>query len=101
FRTQHFDITYQAGLEQVARRAADRAEWAHALLTREFVPPPDGRINLVVSDHVDFSNGSASPFPRNRIVLFVQPPAREPTLAYNDDWLQLLILHELVHVFHL
>ena len=101
FQTDHFNVTFPAGLEPLARRAAARAEWAHGLLSREFVPPPDGRIELLVTDHVDYSNGQATAFPRNRITLYAQPPAAEPTLAYSDDWLGLLTLHELVHIFHL
>lgn len=47
------------------------------------------------------SNGLAGPFPRNRIIAYIQPPASDPALANHDDWLELLILHELVHIFHL
>lgn len=65
------------------------------------MPPPKGRVELVVTDHVDYSNGLATPFPRNRITIYAQPPAAEPTLAYTDDWLQLLTIHELAHIFHL
>ncbi|MQA90651.1 MAG: hypothetical protein GEU90_10510 [Gemmatimonas sp.] len=100
FDTQHFRVSYTEGLERVARRAAERGERAHRLLTEEFVPPPEGRIELLVSDNVDLSNGNASPFPRNRIVVFAQPPASEASLTFHDDWLELLMLHELVHIFH-
>ena len=100
FETQHFDVTYLDGLEDVAQRAAVRAEAAYDVLAREFVAPPAGRIELVITDHVDIANGLASPFPRSRILVFAQPPAGEPSLVYSDDWIETLVLHELVHIFH-
>ncbi|MEX0912551.1 MAG: hypothetical protein WD031_03895, partial [Gemmatimonadota bacterium] len=101
FDTENFQVTYMEGLETIARRAADRAEGAYALLSAEFVAPPRGKIHLLMLDNVDVANGMASPFPRNRIIAFAQPPVSEPTLAFYQDWLDLLILHELVHIFHL
>lgn len=101
FDTEHFRIHYTEGLEPLARRAADRAETAYAELSRALVRPPRGRIDLVVADNVDFANGYATPFPTNRVVVYAHPPVDEPTLSFYDDWLQLVITHELVHVFHL
>jgi dipeptidyl aminopeptidase/acylaminoacyl peptidase len=101
FETRHFRIHYTEGLEEVARRAADRAEVAHALLVETFVPAPRGMVDLLVADNVDFANGYATPIPTNRIVVYAQPPVDEPTLAFYDDWLQLLVTHELVHIFHM
>lgn len=101
FETEHFTVTFSEGLEPLARRAADRAERAYAILQADFLAAPDDRIELLVTDHVDLSNGSADPFPRNRIVVYAQPPISEPSLSLHDDWLGQLIIHELVHVFHL
>ncbi len=101
FDTPHFRVSFTSGLEDLARRAAARAEWAWALLAEEFLSPPDGPIELVVVDNVDMSNGTATATPWNRIVVYGHPPARDPDLAYHDDWLEMLVLHELVHIFHL
>ncbi|HEV8125257.1 MAG TPA: hypothetical protein VGP80_13510, partial [Gemmatimonadales bacterium] len=62
---------------------------------------PPGLRDLVLSDAADFSNGSARVFPSNRIVLLLVPPPDEPDLQNYDDWLRLLISHELTHIFHL
>ena len=99
--TPHFRVTFPEGLELLGRRTAARAEWAYELLSRELVAPPAGRIDIVVTDDVDYANGSATPLPTNRIVLHAHPPADTPELAYTTDWLELLVLHELVHIFHL
>lgn len=99
--TPHFRVHYTTELEPLARRAGTRAEEAYAEIAAVFVRPPHRRVDLVVTDNVDFSNGFATPFPRNRVVVFAHPPVDDPALAYYDDWMQLVITHELTHVFHL
>ncbi len=63
--------------------------------------PPRGMIDLVISDDVDFSNGSATPYPTNRIIVYANPPVSESALRYTNDWGQMVITHELTHIFHL
>ena len=99
--TEHFRVTFPERLEDLARRAADRAEWAHARLSELFVRGPQGTIDIVLTDHADVSNGYATPFPSNRIVLYARPPVDSFLLGYFEDWMELLIVHELTHIFHL
>ncbi len=99
-RTEHFHVHYTPDVEQSARRAAAYAEHAYAQLA-ERLPEPRGPIDLVVANNVDFSNGLATPFPSNRIVVYTHPPLSVPSLRFYDDWLELVVMHELVHVFHL
>ncbi len=99
--TAHFRVTFPAELEETARRAGERAERAYDSLSRRFVEPPDGRIELLVTDHADRSSGFASALPYNQLTVFVRPPMEGYNLTYFDDWLELVITHELVHVFHL
>ena len=98
--TSHFRVHYGPGLEAFARRSAADAERAYAELARELVPPR-GIVDLVLADNVDYSNGFATPTPTNRIVVYAHPPVDESTLRYYDRWGQLVITHELTHVFHL
>ncbi len=98
FRTTHFRVTYEAGLEPVARRAALVAERTYTVLSRDLTEPPAGVIDLVVADHADYSNGFSQPFPSNRIVLFARPAATGE--FYARDWIELVTTHELVHTFH-
>ncbi|HSC14459.1 MAG TPA: hypothetical protein VLI71_05040, partial [Gammaproteobacteria bacterium] len=63
--------------------------------------PPKGIIDLVVADNVDFSNGSATPFPSNRIVIYARPPVNDDALRFADDPIRLIVTHELTHVFQL
>ena len=99
-RTEHFAIHFTPELEPLARRAAVRAERAWGRLSAHLVAPR-GMVDLVVADNVDYANGFATVFPSSRIVVFAHPPIESPALRYNDDWLDLVITHELAHVFHL
>jgi hypothetical protein len=58
-------------------------------------------VDLVIADNVDYSNGFATPFPRNRVVVYAHPPVDDPALDFYDDWIDLVLTHELTHVFHL
>jgi len=100
-RTDHFRVTYPEGLGQVAERAAAIAESAHAVLADGFFPAPPGVIDLLVTDHVDLSNGSARVVPANRITVWAHPPLDGFALSDFDDWLELVVTHEVAHIFHL
>ncbi|MDP1889251.1 MAG: hypothetical protein Q8K55_00050, partial [Gemmatimonadaceae bacterium] len=99
-RTAHFDTHFPAALEAVARRGAGSAERAYAKLA-PLLKPARGRIDLVVTDHADFTNGFAWVSPTPRIVIFARPPVDERTLRFREDWFDLVVQHELVHVFQL
>jgi hypothetical protein len=99
--TEHFRVTYPAALDSLARVAAARAEHAYETLGGSFLRAPRGRIELVLTDHADFSNGSARVAPFMRIVVFARPPVDGFALSHFDDWLELVVTHELVHIFHL
>ncbi|MBI2536245.1 MAG: hypothetical protein HYW06_04615 [Gemmatimonadetes bacterium] len=100
WHTAHFRVHAQEPNAALAERAALEAERAYALLARELVPAR-GTIDLTLYDNVDFSNGFTTVFPSSRIAIFVSPPAGDPILAPYDDWLRLVITHELTHAFHL
>lgn len=99
--TEHFRVSFPARLEELARRAGSIAEVAYGQLSERLVEPRRGRIDLLLTDHSDDSNGYASVVPSRRIVVFARPPVDGPTLTYFDDWMELVITHELAHVVHL
>ncbi|MBI4502722.1 MAG: PD40 domain-containing protein [Gemmatimonadetes bacterium] len=80
--------------------AAGEAERAYAALAGE-LRKPRGTIDLVLYDNVDYPNGFANVIPSNRVGVFLAPPAGEIGLARYDEWMRLVITHELTHVFHL
>jgi WD40-like Beta Propeller Repeat len=99
--TEHFRVTFPERLESLGRKAADRSERAWTQLSEFFVDPPDGMIDVVVTDHSDVSNGFASITPSNRIVVFARPPVDQLSIGYSDEWMELVITHELAHIVHL
>ena len=99
-RTDHFYIHFTAATEPTARRVAVDAERAYAALASE-LHPPRGPIDVLISDDADYSNGSATPFPTNRIVVYANPPIQSSSLRFTDDWGAMVITHELTHIFHL
>lgn len=98
--TEHFQVHFEEHLEPLARRAAASAERAYTRLSSELVAPR-GPIDLVVSDNVDFANGSATVFPSNRIVVYAHPPIESAALRFTDDWIDMVVTHELAHIFHI
>ncbi len=100
FQTPHFEVVFHEGLDDVAFRAAERAERALERLAGFGTLPPE-RIQLVVTDHVDLSNGSARAAPYPRIVIWARPPVDGPGAMPFDDWLELVVTHEVVHILHL
>lgn len=99
--TEHFRVTFPEHLETLARKAADRAERAYTELEAHFIEAPEDPIDLLVTDHADISNGFAILNPSNRIVVFARPPVDALALGFSDEWLELVITHELAHIVHL
>ncbi|HEY4183924.1 MAG TPA: hypothetical protein VGP07_02600 [Polyangia bacterium] len=99
--TPHFRIHFYEAERPLAERAAVLAEHAFASLTRYLKWVPRGRIDISLVDATDSANGFASSLPANYIYAFGVPP--EPLFSLNDfdDWLNVLISHELTHVVHL
>ena len=101
--TEHFFVHAHQGEEELAQRAAAIAEDVHVRLTTRLGWTPRTRTHLILTDHVDVSNGSATPFPTNRIEVYVSAPGADPSspLEYYDNWLELVITHEYAHILHL
>lgn len=93
-------VHFTPELEPLARRTLANAELAYARLAAE-LPAPRGVVDIVVADRVDYANGSATPFPSNRIIVHARPPVDEPLLRNHEDWNLLLVTHEMAHVFQL
>ena len=100
-KTPHFRIHFYEGERYVAERAAGIAERAHESLTRYLDWLPRGLIDITLVDATDSANGFASSLPSNYIYGYGVPPEPLSSLNDFDDWLNVLISHELTHVVHL
>lgn len=65
----------------------------------QYAPTKVVHFNLSEYDHE--SNGSATVFPINQIVLRKFPPIGSEHLSISDDYLKGLVLHELIHIIHM
>ena len=97
----HFRIHYYAGEKQLAKQAISIAERVHTNLSVWIQWQPEDKTDLVLTDEFDISNGFATPFPSNRINLFVSPPDSISSLEDHASWLETLITHEYLHILHL
>ena len=102
FRTAHFSVHYHTGGEAFARRAAATAEEAYGVLTSSLGwLPIDDTIHVVCTDQSDGANGFARVEPYDGMTLQAFSPEADTDLDAYDDWLRLLVYHELTHVLHL
>ena len=99
--TEHFDVHYYVGEEELARRVASVAEDAYATLVPLFDFVPVDRCQVILTDHLDASNGLTSTIPYDKIVLYAYPPDADGELGSYDDYLHMLFFHEYAHLLHL
>src|SRR5262245_40560314 len=100
FRTAHFDVHAHQGEDAMARRLGAIAERVRA----RFQPSlgvPRGRVQVILVDQTDFSNGSADPFPYDAIEIAAVPPTGEEEIGNTTDWPELAFTHEYTHILHL
>lgn len=103
FRTvegPHASVHFHQGLERPARRALALAEEILPGL-QERLGARVGRVHVVLADVEDDPNGFASPLPYPLVHLRLAAPSGDDELGNYDEWLRLLLTHELTHVVHL
>jgi len=99
--TEHFDIYYHEGEEDLAARTAGISESIHAELSALFGWTPKRRTQVVLVDSSDEANAMATPFPYNSIYLFITSPGAHSSLDHYDHWLRTILMHEYTHIIQL
>lgn len=97
----NFQVVHAEGYEHIALRAAAIAESILPGMVQRFGYRPSGRITIVVNDQNDFANGTATVFPNKIITIYVTAPTEVSGLEDYEDWLYMVIDHELAHIIHL
>lgn len=97
----NFYVVHPEGYEHIALRSAAIAESLLPGLVERFGYRPSGRITIVVNDQNDFANGTATVFPNKIITIYVTAPTEVSGLEDYEDWLYMVIDHELAHIIHL
>lgn len=100
-RGKHFIVHYHNGADAQAHEVMATAERVHTRLAPFFQWEPKEPTEIVVSDEFDLSNGSATPFPANRITLWLAPPDELNTLEAHAGWIETVLQHEYTHILHL
>lgn len=99
-RTAHFDIHSHQGEEALARRLAAMVE----RVRKKFEPglgAPRGRVQVILVDQTDLSNGWATPLPYDTIEITAVPPPPATLIGNTTDWLEVVFTHEYAHILHL
>ena len=99
--SKHFLVNYPSEQEKFAQVATDYLEEAWGVLTERLYWTPFWRINVMVLDNSDAANGSSTPFARFGISLYPIPPDVQFATSFTDDWIRLLVWHELTHFINL
>lgn len=99
-RSEHFKVIFAQPQRVIAQEFANAAEQAYQVLLPLFKEAPRLPITIVVSDNTDLSNGYATFFPYDHIVVYPVLPNSLETLADFENWVYELILHELAHLFN-
>ncbi len=96
----HFNFHYEASSRAAAVQMASVAEGIYTKLTRWLEWEPATATEVVILDSVDFSNGSATPYPYNRIQIYMPSPI-EGRLIDQSPWLEMVFTHEYLHILQL
>lgn len=100
-QTRHFSIHHNPEHATEATKVAALAEETLPRIAAVFGWNPRGRVHITLVDEYDVANGSATPFPYNAITLYLPSPDPTGQLGEVNDWLRLVLTHELVHIVHL
>lgn len=99
--TENFYIHYFVGEEEAAERTALIAEKAYRELSMGWGHKVFLKTHITLLDTQDTANGRATAVPFPQVVAYATAPEALSVLEGYDDWLDILITHELTHVVHL
>ncbi|MEX1364316.1 MAG: hypothetical protein AB1Z98_14415, partial [Nannocystaceae bacterium] len=99
--TEHFYVHYPVGNEDAAERVAATSERAYDRLTVAWGHEVFLKIHVSLYDTQDAANGLATSAPYPNIIAYTTAPESLSVLEGYDDWIDILLTHELVHVVHL
>ncbi len=94
--TDHFNIYYHQGLEDVARRGAAIAEQVYQPIMDQLDLEDFGRTDMVLTAEDEITNGFA--MPSNQIFIWVYQNDASGWFIGSEKWLREVIAHEFQHV---
>jgi hypothetical protein len=100
-KTDHFWIHYHQGLAAPARKLARIAEKVHARLSADIGWTPALRTDIILIDSTDWANGLATPYPFNKVLIYLSRPEPDSSLHNYDQWLESVFTHEYTHILNI
>ncbi len=100
-QTEHFNIHFHNGEEELAYRMGGISEKVYVKLSAQLQWKPWGRTEVVMVDNTDAANALATTLPYNYVLLFVTSPNGTSSLNYYENWLEDLFTHEFTHILHI
>ena len=101
-RSGRFDVHYPADLESWARFVAERMPAVDSAVTALVGYSPPARVQIVVDDPFDISNGFAFTLIDHPVIVFwASPPDPRESIGQFRAWGEMLAVHEFGHVAHL
>ena len=98
--SKNFHILHDKSDLIIAQRSLQIAEASFQKLSQYFKHTPQDKITIGLVNSLDISNGLASIAPTNTVFIITTPPLSSALLG-RSDWYEQVIIHELVHIFHL
>jgi len=99
--TKHFLIHFHDGEEQIVRDFIPIANKIHDEVTNYLSWVPEDKVDVVFTDEFDISNGWATVFPNTNTHIFLSAPDDVNSLEDHNGWLEMVFLHEYIHIVHL
>ncbi len=96
-----FTVIFPAARFMEAEAALSAAERLQEKLAAFWRAPRLGRTRIVLDDSTDQANGFATFFPFNLVGVNLAEPPPDSELAVSRGWLDLVLAHELTHLFTL
>jgi len=93
--TEHFYVHYHVEAERTAKIVAKVAEDIYEPVTSLYNHKPKGKVNFIIKDYDDFSNG-ATYFFDNKIEIWAS--ALDFDLRGTHNWLRNVVTHEFTHL---
>ena len=102
YETEHFRIHYTPEYKDWTLVAAHEMEQSREILKQQQQRTLEPKVDVVVFDPLNDSNGFALPFSTKPFMaLFTTPPLSDSVINNSTSWPQLLALHEYAHLLHL
>jgi len=96
-----FTVIFPAHRSLEAGTALAAAERLQGRMAGFWRSPLPGRVRIVLDDSTDLANGFATFYPFNLVGINLAEPPPDSELASGRAWIDLVLTHELTHIFTL